>query len=89
MSDPKHPLVQDLRKVLSGYNSREFTFQNLARDLDLPPDVLINAFGNESGLVQEILDYEQQNLESIFADFDFSLFNAIDGLLGVSKEISK
>ena len=89
MSDPNHPLVQDLRKVLSGYNSLEFTFQNLARDLNLPPDVLINAFGNESGLVEEILNYEQQNLESIFADFDFSGFNAIDGLLGVSKEISK
>ena len=88
MSDAKHQLVEDLRKVLSGYNSGEFTFQNLAHDLKLPIDVLIKAFGNESRLVEEILNYEQQNLENIFADFDFGGANAIDGLLGVSMEIS-
>ena len=89
MSNPKRQLVQDLRKVLSGYDSGEFTFQNLAQDLDLPIDALIQAFGNETGLVEEILKYEQQNLENIFTDFDFGGVNAIDGLLGVSKEISK
>jgi hypothetical protein len=81
--------VHDLRKALSGYDSHEFTFQNLARDLHLEPEVLIDAFGNESGLVQVILDYEQQNLENIFAGSNFDNINAIDGLLGVSKEISK
>ena len=88
MSNPKRQLVQDLRKVLSGYDSGEFTFQNLAQDLDLPIDALIQAFGNETGLVEEILKYEQQNLENIFTVFDFGGVNAIDGLLGVSKEIS-
>jgi hypothetical protein len=88
MSDPKRQLVQELRKVLSGYDSGEFTFQNLAQALNLPIDALIQAFGNETGLVEEILKYEQQNLENIFTDFNFGGFNAIDGLLGVSKEIS-
>jgi hypothetical protein len=88
MSNPKRQLVQDLRKVLFGYDSGEFTFQNLAQDLDLPIDALIQAFGNETGLVEEILKYEQQNLENIFTVFDFGGVNAIDGLLGVSKEIS-
>ncbi|MFZ4549247.1 MAG: hypothetical protein ACOYN4_17500, partial [Bacteroidales bacterium] len=88
MSDVKHQLVEDLRKVLSGYNSGEFTFKNLADDLNQPTDVLIKAFGNESKMVEEILNYEQQNLENIFADFDFGGSNAIDGLLGVSTEIS-
>jgi hypothetical protein len=82
------PLVEDVRKLLSSYKSNEFTFRNIARDLDQPLDALILAFGSESGLVEEILDYEQQNLENIFSEFDFTGINAIDGLLKVSKEIS-
>ena len=88
MRDPNLLLVEDVRRLLSGYKSSEFTFQNLARDLDQPVDTLISAFGTESGLVEEILNYEQQNLENIFSEFDFSGSNAIDGLLSVSREIS-
>jgi TetR/AcrR family transcriptional regulator, cholesterol catabolism regulator len=39
-------------------------------------------------LVEEILNFEQQNLENIFSEADFTDINAIDGLLHVSKEIS-
>lgn len=88
MRDPKLPLVEDLRKLLSGYNSSDFSFHNLSRDLDLPLDTLIHAFGNEDKLVEEILNYEQQNLENIFAEFNFDGKNAIDELLLVSREIS-
>lgn len=88
MRDPNLPLVEDVRKLLSGYTSRKFTFQNLAKDLDLPLEVLVRAFGTETGLVEEILNYEQQNLENIFSDFDFAGINAINGLLIVSKEIN-
>jgi hypothetical protein len=88
MSNPKLPLVEDVRKLLSGYKSSEFLFQNLAKDLDLPIELLVHAFGNEKGLVEEILDFEQQNLENIFSKFDFTDTNAIDDLLIVSKEIS-
>ncbi len=87
MRTSNFPLVEDVRKLLSGYKPNEFTFQNLARDLNQPIAVLINAFGNESGLVEEVLYYEQQNLENIFSEFDFKGSNAIDGLLRVSKEI--
>jgi hypothetical protein len=87
MQDYSFPLVEEVRKLLSGYKSGEFIFQNLAKDLDLPIEVLVQAFGNESGLVEEILNYEQQNLENIFSEFDFNASNAIDGLLTVSKEI--
>lgn len=88
MRDPNLPLVEDVRKLLSGYKSSEFSFQNLAKDLNQPLDKLILAFGNESGLVEEILNFEQQNLENIFMDVDFEKRNAIDGLLNVSKKIS-
>ena len=88
MRDPMLLLVGDLRKLLSGYKSSEFTFQSIAKDLDLPLDTMVRAFGTEKGLVEEILNYEQQNLENIFRDFDFTDTNAIDGLLIVSKEIS-
>ena len=88
MRDPKLPLVEDVRKLLSGYTSNEFTFRNLARDLDQSLESLIVAFGTESGLVEEILNFEQQNLENIFSEVNFSGNNAIDGLLRVSKEIS-
>lgn len=81
-------LVKDVRKLLSGYTSNQFTFHNLAKDLDMPISRLEQAFGTETGLVEEILNYEQQNLENIFSDFDFARTNAIDGLLAVSKEIS-
>jgi len=81
-------LVEDVRKLLSGYTSNKFTFKNLAKDLKLPAKELVSAFGTESGLVEEILNYEQQNLENIFSEFDFTGTNAIDGLLVVSKEIS-
>ncbi|MEI8047639.1 MAG: hypothetical protein WCI92_09690 [Bacteroidota bacterium] len=88
MQDYNFPLVEEVRKLLSGYKSGEFIFQNLAKDLNLPLEVLVQAFGNESGLVEEILNYEQQNLENIFSEFDFNASNAIDGLLTVSKEIN-
>lgn len=88
MRDPNLPLVEDVRRLLSNYKSSEFSFLNLARDLNQPLEKLITAFGNESGLVEMILNYEQQNLEDIFSDLDLSDVNAIDGLLSVSKEIS-
>jgi hypothetical protein len=89
MHEANLPLVEDVRKILSGYKSNEFSFQNLALDLGQPLDTLIKAFGTESDLVDEILNYEQQNLENIFSTFDFSDSNAIDSLLSVSREISK
>jgi hypothetical protein len=88
MRDVNLPLVEDVRKLLSGYKSDEFTFQNLSKDLGQPLDSLIRAFGNESGLVEEVLNFEQKNLENIFSRIDFADANAIDGLLRVSKEIS-
>jgi TetR/AcrR family transcriptional regulator, cholesterol catabolism regulator len=88
MRNPTITLVEDVRKLLPGYKSNEFTFHNLAKELSIPTDILVNTFGNESGLVAEILNYEQQNLENIFLDFDFDEGNAIDDLLIVSKEIS-
>ncbi len=87
---PEHNLtmIEKVRKLLPGYNSDTFTFQNLAKELDLSPEALMQAFHNEAGLVEKILDYEQQNLEDIFSEFDFTGINAIDGLLTVSKQIS-
>lgn len=88
MSNPNLTLVEDVRKLLPGYTSNQFTFKKLALDLNLPVKKLVNAFGTESGLVEQILNYEQQNLENIFSDFNFAGTNAIDGLLVVSKAIS-
>jgi len=88
MPDSNLSLVEEVRKLLSGYKSHEFTFLNLAKELNRPIDNLFQAFGNEAGLVAEILNYEQQNLENIFSEFDFTGTNSIDGLLVVSKEIS-
>lgn len=88
MRDPKLPLVEEVRKLLKGYTSDEFTFQNLAKDLNKPKEILVEAFGTESGLVEEILNFEQQSLENIFTEADFTDINAIDGLLHVSMEIS-
>jgi TetR/AcrR family transcriptional regulator, cholesterol catabolism regulator len=82
------PLVEAIRKHLSGYKPEEFSLKKLAQDLDQPLDTLIESFGNEAGLVEEVLDFEQRSLEAIFANFDFGNVNAIDGLLFVSKEIS-
>jgi TetR/AcrR family transcriptional regulator, cholesterol catabolism regulator len=87
MRDPNLTLLQDVRKMLSGYKSIEFSFKNLARDLGIPFEDLVNAFGNEAGLVEEILNYEQQYLENIFAEINFTGSNSIDGLLRASKEI--
>ena len=83
------PLVGDIRKHLSGYRPEEFSLNKLAQDLNQPLAILIESFGNEEGLVEEILDFEQRSLEAIFSNFDFGNVNAIDGLLIVSKEISK
>lgn len=88
MRDSNFPLIEDVRKLLSGYKSNEFTFQNLAKELNLPIDTLVNTFGSEAGLVEEILNFEQQNLENIFSEFDFEGTNSIDDLLVVSKEIN-
>jgi len=88
MTDLNKSLVENVRKLLSDYKPEEFTFSKLAKDLGQPVDTLIKAFGNESGLVEEILAFEQQNLESVFSDFDYTDINAIDGLLQVSRLIS-
>ena len=88
MTDLNKSLVENVRKLLSDYKPEEFTFSKLAKDLGQPMDTLIKAFGNESGLVEEILAFEQQNLESVFSDFDYTDINAIDGLLQVSRLIS-
>jgi len=88
MNKPNLPLIEEVRKLLSGYGSSEFSFRNLALELRMPEVDLVKTFGSERGLVEEILNFEQQNLENIFSDFNFSDTNAIDGLLIVSKEIS-
>ncbi len=88
MHDTNLLLVEEVRRLLSGYKSSDFTFANLARDLGKSQDSLVSAFGSEAGLVEEVLNFEQQNLEDIFSDSDFSGNNAIDSLLSVSKKIS-
>jgi hypothetical protein len=88
MTDPSLTLVEEVRRLLSGYKSSEFTFRNLARDMKIPLKTLKNAFGTESRLVEEILNFEQQNLENIFSEFDFTGTNSIDDLIIVSKEIN-
>ena len=88
MNDQHLLLIEDVRKLLSGYELSEFSFQNLSMNLGLTIKDLEGAFGTEKGLVEEILYFEQQNLENIFSEFDFTGNNAIDGLLIVSKEIS-
>lgn len=87
MHDSKFTLIEEVRKTITGYTSDDFTFQNLAKDLNKPTDLLISTFATESVLVEEILNFEQQNLENIFIEADFTGINAIDGLLHVSKEI--
>lgn len=89
MQDSVVSLVETIRKRLSGYKPEEFSLSSLARDLNQPVDTLIASFGNESGLVEEILEYEQRSLEAIFSTIRFSEVSAIDGLLFVSKEISQ
>ncbi len=88
MSNINLSLVENIRKVISGYKSGELTFQNLAKDLNLSQEVLVKEFGSETGLVEVVLNYEQQNLESMFSDFEFPEINAIDDLLQTSKEIN-
>ena len=88
MQDSVVPLVENIRKHLSGYRPEEFSLTKLASDLGQPVETLIASFGSEAGLVEEVLDYEQQSLEAIFSNFSFNDMNAIDGLLFVSKEIS-
>ena len=81
-------LIEDVRKLLSDYESVEFSFHNLSKDLGLTIEDMEKAFGSEKGLVEEILHFEQQNLENIFSELNFADTNAIDGLLIVSKQIS-
>jgi TetR/AcrR family transcriptional regulator, cholesterol catabolism regulator len=89
MQDASAPLVEKIRKHLSAYQPDQFSLSTLANDLNQPIETLIASFGNEAGLVEEVLEYEQKSLEAIFSNFDFAEVNAIDGLLFVSKEISK
>jgi TetR/AcrR family transcriptional regulator, cholesterol catabolism regulator len=89
MQNPNLSLIEDARKLLSGYKSHDFKLKNLARDLNLPVENLIDAFGDETGLVEAVLNYEQYHLENIFSEVDLSGGNAIEGLLRVSKEISQ
>jgi hypothetical protein len=89
MNDINLALIKDIRKVVSGYKSDDFTFRTLAANLKLSTDLLKSEFGSEAVLIEKILDYEQHNLESIFESLDFDSMNAIDDLLDASREISK
>ncbi len=88
MQEPNIPLVENIRKHLSGYKPHEFSLMTLAHDLNQPLETFIKTFGSEAGLVEEVLDFEQKSLEAIFDNFNFTDVNAIDGLLIVSKKIS-
>lgn len=89
MNDLIPALLIDIRKQVSGYTSGDFTFRKLASDLILNIEILKTEFGSEAGLIEKILDFEQQSLENIFAGFGFDSKNAIDDLLNASKQISK
>jgi hypothetical protein len=89
MHESMTPLVENIRKHISSYKPEEFSLSTLAKDINQPVEDLVASFGSEAGLVEEVLDFEQQSLEAIFSCFNFSGVNAIDGLLIVSKEISK
>jgi len=91
MPESSTPLVETIRKHLadSKYSADEFNLSVLAHDLNLSPEILVETFGDEAGLIEKVLEYEEHSLENIFSGSDFSGNNAIDGLLNVSKEISK
>ena len=87
MRDSRLPVIDDIRPLLAGYTSKEFTFPRIAKQLGISAKLLKLAFVNESGLIAEILNFEQHNLEEIFSHPDFLQINAIDGLLKVSTQI--
>lgn len=82
-------LVSNIRKILPNCNAETFTLANLAMKLGIQVEVLLSAFGDENGLVDAVLNYEQQSLEGIMAPFDTDSMNAIDWLLMASTQINK
>lgn len=88
MQDSTHVLIEKIRQQLTNYKPAQLTLQALSADLGLPLSELTETFRNEAGLVEEILKFENHNLEAIFTDNTFEEDNAIDGLLEVSKVLS-
>lgn len=81
-------LIEKIRQYISSYNAEQFTLKQVADDMGITLSELITIYKDEAALVEAVLKFEQDSLETIFQDTSFENDNAIDGLLKVSKELS-
>ena len=81
-------LIEKIRQYISSYNAEQFTLKQVADDIGITLSELITIYKDEAALVEAVLKFEQDSLETLFQDTSFENDNAIDGLLKVSKELS-
>lgn len=89
MQDQNTSLIEKIRRCITAYNPEQFTLTQVASDLAIPVDELLKSYRDESSLVEAVLEYEQNSLETLFLDTSFENENSIDGLLKVSRELSR
>jgi hypothetical protein len=82
-------IIEKIRQYISSYDAEQFTLARVAADLGIPLTELKTIYKNEAALVEAVLKFEQDSLETLFLDTSFENNNAIDGLLKVSKELSR
>lgn len=88
MTDTSEQLIA-IRKLLADFNFADFRFETIAGKLSISEAELQQLFGNEESLAAAILNFEQENLESLFDLFHSDDNNAIDIFINVSRELDK
>lgn len=89
MQDYDKSLIEKIRHCISAYDQEQFSLTCIAGDLGMPLDELSKTFRDEESVVEAILKFEHDSLEALFKETSFEKDNAIDGLLRVSKELSR
>ncbi len=89
MQDQDKSLIERIRYIISAYQPEQFTLANIAHDLGITQDELSGHYNDEYSLVEAILQFEHNSLQSLFESTSFENGNAIDGLLKVSKQLSQ
>lgn len=87
MEDKKFQLAERLRTYISRYGINDFTEEHLKK-AGLTLSDLKENFANREEIVETILSHERKSFETIFNEYNFDGWNAIDILLLVSNEIN-
>jgi hypothetical protein len=81
------PLLIKARTFLAKYGVKDISLDKINEE-GFSLKEMFREFKTVDGFVETILEYERQSFQSIFKKFPFDMYNAIDALILICKEIN-